>query len=416
MDPSHTQLVWPGRASSEKEIHTAPSSHMDPPDFSFDPGIHTLIEGENLEGLKLLLPHLAGKIRILYLDPPYNTGNRLLYHDRYSQPPGGRSSRRFDRHDAWLSMIYPRLFLGHKLLREDGVLFISIDDREGHYLRSLLDEIFKEENFVATVTWRKKVVRGRGSRHVLPQTEYILVYAKNIDRLSPFSEPLSLSMKNQYPFSDERGRYKRIPFAKSGTRQSPRPNLLYPVSAPDGTLIECPTHQWRWSRQTFEKRQDEILIQKNRKGLWTVYTKQYLSMDGIERRKTPESYYDRVTTTDGTREMKELFGSVLIDFPKPSRLIKDLIGWASAAGSDDPVMDFFAGSGTTGQAVLELNREDGGRRPFILVQAPSPTPYAEFPTIADICRERVTRISRRLEEEGESPLPVRSFRVKAPTP
>ncbi len=260
------------------------------------------------------------------------------------------------------------------------------------------------------------MVRGRGNRHILPQTEYILVYAKNIDRLPPFSEPLSPSMRSQYPYADNRGRYKRIPFAKSGTRHSPRPNLVYPISAPDGTLIQCPTHQWRWSRQTFENRNDEILIQKNRNGHWTVYTKQYLVSEGVERRRTPESYYDRATTTDGTREMKELFGSVLIDFPKPSRLIKDLIGWAQPPGSMDPVMDFFAGSGTTGHAVLELNHEDGGGRPFVLVQSGSPTPYEEYPTIADICRERVFRIRERLEACGSHPMPVRTFSARLSTP
>lgn len=414
--PDQTRLVWPGRETAEKEIHSAPSCHLEPEDRPFDPKSHAILEGDNLEGLKLLLPHLAEKIGVLYLDPPYNTGNRLLYHDRYGRGSSEGSSKKVDRHDAWLSMIYPRLFLGHKFLKETGVLFISIDDREVHHLRSLLDEIFDEKNFVATVTWRKKVVRGRGNRHILPQTEYILVYAKNIDILPPFSEPLTPEMRSQYPFVDDRGRYKLIPFAKSGTRHSPRPNLVYPVPAPDGTLIECPTHQWRWSRQTFEKRIDEILIKENRNGRWTVYTKQYLSLEGVERRKTPESYYDRATTTDGTREMKDLFGKVLIDFPKPSRLIRDLIGWAQPPGSTEPVMDFFAGSGTTGHAVLALNQEDGGERPFILIQSDSPTHYAGFPTIAEICRERVRRVRQEIEAAGGNPLPLQNLRIRPSIP
>lgn len=411
MPPTRTELVWPGKAQAEKELHAAPVRQFDPPGFRFDPRAHTLIEGDNLEALKLLLPEIAGKIRIIYIDPPYNTGNRLLYHDRYGSGP-----RSTDRHDSWLSMMHTRLSLAHRLLREDGVLFVSIDDREVHHLRCLLDEIFGEENFVRTVTWRKKVVRGRGNRHILPQTEYILVFARRIGALPPFSEPLSSLMKSQYPHSDENGPYKKIPFAKSGTRHSPRPNLLYPIEAPDGSVIHCPTHQWRWSRSTFDRRREEILIQKNRNGLWTVYTKQSLMTGGRERRKTPESYYDRATTTDGTKEMKDLFGEVLIDFPKPTRMIRELIGWASPPGSSDPVMDFFAGSGTTGQAVLELNLLDGGLRPFILVQEGTPTPYPDFPTIADICRQRIDRSRANIEKQGGHPLPFRTFRIPDPTP
>lgn len=372
------------------------------------PTRNTLLRGDNLEGLKLLLPELENRIGVIYLDPPYNTGNKLLYSDRHTHVAGRKAG---DRHESWLSMMYPRLFLAHRLLRKDGVLFVSIDDREFHHLRCLLDEIFGESNFVGSVTWRKKVVRGRGRRHILPQTEYILAFAKELSCLPPFSEPLSPSMREQYPHSDARGHYKRIPFAKSGTRHSPRPNLVYPVEAPDKTMIDCPTHQWRWSRQTFERRQEEIEIRKNRNGRWTVYTKQYLLQNGAERRKTPESYYDRATTTDGTREMKALFGEVLIDFPKPSRLIRDLISWVSPPGSCDLVMDFFAGSGTTAQAVLDLNRLDGGCRPFVLVQAESPTPYPDFPTIADICQERIQRTLNNQEAAGLSPFPLDIFRI-----
>ena len=408
MDFPGTRLVWPGRGVAEKKAFEASKGFLAPvstPDLSG----HLLIEGDNLEVLKLLLPHLSEKIRIIYIDPPYNTGNRMVYHDRFSSKSEG--SRSVDRHDSWLSMIFPLLILARRFLRRDGVLFVSIDDNEVHHLRALMDEVFGEENFISMVTWRKKVVRGRGSRHILPQTEYIVVFARETAALPPFSEPLTPSMRKDYPYADDRGPYKKIPFAKSGTRQSPRPNLLYPITAPDGTTIPCPTHQWRWSRETFDRRQDEILIKKNTKGRWTVYTKQYLMTEGAERRRTPESYYDRATTTDGTREMKEMFGEVLLDFPKPSRLIRDLIGWASPPGSSDPVMDFFAGSGTTGQSVLELNHEDGGKRPSILVQAGIPTAHPGFPTIWSICRERVCRTRDRIVKEGGIPLPVIESRL-----
>jgi adenine-specific DNA-methyltransferase len=219
-------------------------------------------------------------------------------------------------------------------------------------------------------------------------------------------------MKDEYGHRDERGPYKKIPLAKSGTRHSPRPNLSYSLRAPDGSEIPCPTHQWRWSRETVEKKHGEILIEKNRNGRWTVYTKQYLrSEEGTERERTPESYYDRVTTSDGTREMKELFGEVVLDFPKPSRLIRDLIAWTTPKGSSDPVMDFFAGSGSTAQAVLELNAQDGGRRPFFLVQSPDPIEHADFTTIYDICRARAGKVAQKLAGLGHSPLPVCEYRL-----
>ena len=406
METPRTRIDWPGRHAAFLEAALPARSTCDPP-FRPDPQCHALFRGDNLEVLKLLLPSLEGKIRVIYIDPPYNTGNGLLYNDRF-----GSRGRDGDRHASWLSMMAPRLLLSSRFLREDGVFFASIDDRELPRLRMLCDEIFGEDNLVSTVIWRKKVVRGRGNRHVLPQTEYILAYAKNINVLPPFREKLTPRMKTEYAHQDGRGPYKKIPLAKSGTRQSPRPNLYYSLTAPDGSDIPCPTHQWRWSRETVEKRKDEILIEKNRKGRWTAYTKQYLlSLGGEERGRTPESYYDRVTTSDGTNEMKELFGEVVLDFPKPSRLIRDLIAWVTPPGSSDPVMDFFAGSGSTGQAVLELNANDGGTRPFYLVQSDDPISHQEFRSIYDICRGRVERVVKRLEKTGHSPLSMREYRV-----
>ena len=406
MEPPRTRIDWPGRHAAWLSASEPPQSTFDHK-FTPDPRRHTLVCGDNLDALKLLLSSLEGKVRVIYIDPPYNTGNGLIYNDRF-----GSRGRDGDRHAFWLSMMAPRLLLARRFLREDGVFFASIDDRELPRLRMLCDEIFGDDNLVSTVIWRKKVVRGRGNRHILPQTEYILAYARDINALPPFRENLTPRMKTEYGHHDERGPYKKIPLAKSGTRQSPRPNLYYSLMAPDGSDIPCPTHQWRWSRETVERRRDEILMEKNRKGRWTVYTKQYLrSPEGEERKRTPESYYDRVTTSDGTSEMKELFGEVVLDFPKPSRLIRDLISWATPPGSSDPVMDFFAGSGSTGQAVLELNAEDGGSRPFYLVQSDDPIPHQEFRSIYEICRGRVERVIKRLEKSGRSPLPVSEYRL-----
>jgi adenine-specific DNA-methyltransferase len=396
-------LNWLGRAEAESEAAAPPRGALTPaPEQSvlFETAPHRFIEGDNLAVLKRLRETHAGAVRVIYIDPPYNTGQGMRYHDNFRM--AGRGSDSGDRrHANWLSMIWPRLLVARDLLRDDGVIFVSIDDNETHHMRLLLDAAFGEENFVSTVTWRKKVVRGRGARHVLPQTEYIHVYAKQLSALEAFSEPLTDEMVAEYKQRDALGPYKLIPLAKSGTSHSPRPNLVYAIPAPDGTSIACPTHQWRWSRETLEAKRDEIVFKKKRDGQWAVFTKQRLVIEGTERRRTPISYYDRATTTTGTEELKALFGEVVIDFPKPSRLIKDLIAWATPEGGDDWVLDFFAGSCPTAQAVLELNREDGGTRRFLCVQRPEELAHPEFATIAEIGKERIRRVIARMEAEGE---------------
>jgi adenine-specific DNA-methyltransferase len=261
-----------------------------------------------------------------------------------------------------------RLKLAKNLLKDSGVIFISIDDNEVAQLKLLMDtsDLFGENNFVANIIWRKKKVRGRGARFILPQTEYVLCYTRNINNLKEFSEPLTEKMLSEYKHSDKRGKYKLIPLAKSGTSQSPRPNLFYKIKAPDNTMISCPTHQWRWSRETLEKniKKELVVFKKNGQGRWQVFTKQYLITDSGIRFRTPESYFDRYTTTDGTEELKNLFGKVLFDFPKPTGLIKSLIQWTN--NKKALILDFMAGTGTTGDAVLRLNQEDDGERQFIL--------------------------------------------------
>ncbi|MEB3197815.1 MAG: site-specific DNA-methyltransferase [Candidatus Sericytochromatia bacterium] len=397
-------LRWPGDAAARASVDQAAAGALRPRHALAAPDApHTFIEGDNLPVMQHLSARFAGQVRIAYLDPPYNTGVAMRYHDRF-QTDARRyaaehgAAARGARHAAWLSFMWPRLAMVHRWLADDGVLFISIDDRESHHLRLLLDEIFGEENFVSTITWRKKVVRGRGARHVLPQTEYIHVYARRLAALPPFEEPLTDAMREAYDAVDARGPYKRIPLAKSGTAHSARPNLVYVITAPDGSPIPCPSHQWRWSRETLAARQDELEFLKGRDGRWRVYTKQRLVLPDGERGRTPLSYYDRVTTADGTRELKGLFGRPVIDFPKPIQLIKDLLTWATPRGDrrDALILDPFAGSCPTAQAVLELNAADGGARRFLCIQAPEAIPDSQFATLADVGQARIDRISARL--------------------
>lgn len=394
-------LRWPGEAEA-RAMADAPADAVLQRGWQAS-CLHHFIEGDNLDVLKVMAPVGRGQVRIAYLDPPYNTGVAMRYRDRFGIPRKEFASRYGEaangwRHASWLSFMWARLVWVREWLADDGVLFISIDDRETHHLRMLLDAIFGEENFVSTVIWRKKVVRGRGARHVLPQTEYIHVYAKKLEALPPFEETLTPEMRQAYDACDTRGPYKRVPLAKSGTAHSARPNLVYPIVAPDGSIITCPTHQWRWARETLEARRDEVEFRQGRDGRWRIFTKQYLSLPDGERGRTPVTYYDRVTTSDGTRELKQLFGRPVIDFPKPVRLIKDLITWATPRDSarDEWVLDAFAGSCPTAQAVLELNAEDGGQRRFICIQTPEALPDDEYPTLAALGRARIRKALNRL--------------------
>ena len=350
-----------------------------------------ILHGDNLKALKALLPTYAGKVKCIYIDPPYNTGNeRWAYNDNVNSPMmqewlGKVVDREdFTRHDKWLCMMMPRLKLLRELLREDGVIFVSIDDNEVHHLRMLMDEVFQPDNFIATLTWRKKRVRGRGAKLILPQTEYVYIYAKNISNLEIFSEPLTLEMLNEYTFEDEKGKYKLIPLAKSGTSQSPRPHLVYKITAPDGTDIQCPTHQWRWSKETLKREiENNNVVFRKSKSKWKVFSKQRLYNEkGEQREKTPISYYDKYTTTHGTQTIKEIFGEVIFDFPKPYQMIRDFIVWTTS--KDNIILDSFAGTAPTAHAVLDLNKEDGGNRKFILVECED---YADR-----ITAERIRRV------------------------
>ena len=405
-------LNWPGkREAGILAVQPETGLLQDVPDRSVRPSraSHLFIEGDNLRILRLLKKEYSRAVQVIYIDPPYNTGAAMSYFDRFSRRTGSPASgpdggtRKDD--SPWLSFLYPRLILARELLRDDGALFVSIDDRAVHHLRYLLDEVFGPENHVGTVVWRKKVVRGRGHRHIIPQTEYVIVYARSLPSLPPFSEPLSPEMIAEYRLADGEGPYKRIPLAKTGTAHSPRPNLVYPIEAPDGTLIPCPTHQWRWSRKTLQARKNELEFVRNRQGKWVVYTRQRLYPSGTLRRKTPVSLYDSVSTSDGTREFRALCQGALFDFPKPSRLIRDLLGWVPFPADTEEsmiVLDFFAGTCPTAQAVLELNHSDGGRRKFIVVQ----DTRAEGQTdIAALGHRRIQSVLSALEKRPGVPDP-----------
>jgi len=439
-------LNWAGKSDAFRAIQTQTTATLIPDkeeSVNFDETGNLFIEGENLEVLKVLQKAYYGKIKMIYIDPPYNTGNDFIYNDKFAENKNEyllRSGEKDEEglltnenlyrknskesghyHSNWLTMMYPRLFLAKNLLRDDGVIFVSIDDNEVHNLRMIMNEIFGEENFVATFIWRKKRGHGRGDNLVIPQTEYILNYAKNINSLEGYEQPLSEDKLKYYKYKDEKGYYARETLEHHTPKGAYiRKTLQYPLKI-DGKDIHCTTGQWLWNEERVldEHKKDNIDIVQDTLGRWRAYKKIYLNINGERRKEVPISLIDErsITNNSATIELKEALGGGYYDFPKPSSLIKKLINF-SFNDSHGIILDFFSGSGTTAHAVLDLNKEDAstdsaqvyGNRKFIMVQLPekidekSEVYKAGYETIADIGKERIRRVIRKIEDEQKEKL------------
>ena len=412
-------LNWHGKRRARQLALTPSTGALRPcPEESvdWDTTQNLMIEGDNLEALKLLQKSYAGKVKLIYIDPPYNTGNDFVYPDDYrdniknyleltGQTDGENrklssnteASGRF--HTDWLNMMYPRLKLARNLLLDDGLLFVSCDDNEVSNLRHLLDEIFGEENFVSQIVWKKSYGGGAKTKHVVILHEYTLCFAKTKDTIARLELPPNPETRKYYKFSDSkfdiRGPYRLQPLATNSNDK--RPNLRYAIPY-EGEDI-WPEKQWQWERtRTMEALDnDELVIAKNN-GLWSVNYKQYLKNEsGVERGSKPFSILDGPYTQVGTSEITRLFGdSKVFPFPKPSAIISHFIQYAHPS-RDFIVLDFFAGSGSTLEAILGLNKMDSGCRRFISVQIPELTGRDDFATIAEITKERVRRIGKKLK-------------------
>ena len=329
----------------DKEIVGNPDSH----EYNF------LLEGDNLHSLKLLEKTHKGKIDVIYIDPPYNTGSKdFIYNDMQV------AYEDTFRHSKWLSFMESRLKIAKKLLARQGMLFISIDDNEHAQLKLLCDSIFGENNYVTSLIWQKKKGGGNDSRHVATEHEYVLFYALDKDVLYNIFIPYGDEYVSRYKERDEKGRFFWDTFKRKSGKQ------YYPIECPDGTILEKDENgepiSWLRSESRFlsDLEQGEVRIIKI-KDKWTVHFKQ----------RQPEGYKPRSlmteygTTSDGAAELKKIFNKTnVFSNPKPVSLIKFLAQFSSK--KDTIVLDFFAGSGTTGQAVVDLNNEDGGNRKFIL--------------------------------------------------
>lgn len=423
---------WAGKQDALNEIQEGTRKTLQPnkeKSIEYADTDNLFVEGDNLDVLRTLQKSYRDAVKMIYIDPPYNTGNDFIYKDafhetakEYKQKTGqykdgeGRlvanpeTNGRF--HSDWLSMMYPRLMLARNLLQEDGVAFISIDENEVVNLRMLMNEIFGEENFICQFIWNKRP-GGRGGDIVNTIHEYVLLYAKDINNVSLNDRPKSDDkVANNYRHEDGKGRYKRRPLRQSGhaDRREDRPTMYYPVTSPNGDEI-YPTRpdgndgRWVFGENRFNQLDDSGNVEfvENSDG-WKVYWKERPYDENGERKTEKyKSILEGVPyTEEGESDIEELSPDLAeaFSYPKPVGLIKRFVEMGSSPG--DIVLDFFAGSGTTAQAVMELNEEDEGTRDFILVQLPEEVEdHSEYEYLSDFCLERVKRVSQQIREEAE---------------
>lgn len=358
-----------------------------------DPQSNLIIEGDNFDALRYLRMTHAGRVKCIYIDPPYNTGNRdFIYNDRFVDKEDNY------RHSKWLEFMYRRLELAKELLTEDGVIFVSIDDNEVFHLGLLMEQVFGAANFVASFIWKRKAGGGDDSDHVATEHEYILCYALNVTQAHVGRVAHeSPSMTAKYNRKEDGRRYYLERLDKTSLTYSP--SMDFPIPCPDGSYVspsqpdpENPTTSWRWGEKTVETRRSELTFLKEKKtGIWRIYTRTWEPSGGVTARSLlVDKQFGR--NRDGTQELARIIGPRKFNNPKPTKLIQHLLRMG-AADQDAIILDFFAGAGTTAHAVLGINKEDNGNRRFILVSNTEATPDAPDKNLCrDVCAERVRRV------------------------
>ncbi|HSZ59765.1 MAG TPA: DNA methyltransferase [Tepidisphaeraceae bacterium] len=453
--PGRFNFTWAGKDDAVALLQTPSRGTLIPypqESVNFDKTGHAFIEGDNLEVLKLLFKPYFGRVKLIYIDPPYNKLKDYIYPDNLADPlqnylvqtrqvddEGNLLTNKVDRvgriHSGWLSMMYPRLFLARQLLTELGAIFVSIDDDEVHHLRMLLNEIFGEENFVGTLVWERS--KKGDAKLVSANHEYILVYARDkaatvaagkwrrkkpgVDEVLAKYDSLADALKNDhtaigdamrawylslppddpkrahahYKWSDDRGLYFAADFAgpDDGRKSRPRYDIIHPVT---GKSCKKPATGWRWDEATTLEALAEVPPRIHFGPDETTVPNRKSYLKEIDSEPFASVFYK-----DGraaTLELEELIGNDLMDFPKNVDVLKEIA--ALVTDEDSLVLDFFAGSCPIAQAVLELNKEDGGRRRFVVVQLPQPTDDPKYHTIAEIGKERIRAVIGRLREQG----------------
>lgn len=380
------------------KLVTAPDESV-----NFNSTDNLFIEGDNLDALKLLQAEYAGKIKMIYIDPPYNTGNKYVYNDKFTANTGSYADR---RHSNWLSMMYPRLVLARKLLREDGVIFISIDDNEVHHLRMLMNEIFGEGNFRAQIAWQKKYSVSNNNKKIAPLSEFIFVYACS-DTFRNGLVPRTIKADARYsnPDNDPRGVWKSVSYRNMASPDE-RPNLVYSITNPNtGAIISPDRKAWKNSYEVYEQHIKDDMLYWGKDGKSTS-PRLKLFLKDVKNGMIPHTwwpYTEAGHTHEAKDELHALFGNIVpYDTPKPTRLLKRICQVANVK-DDDIILDFFAGSCSTAHAVLNFNQERNTNLRFIMVQSSEPTDNSEYPTIAEIGKERIRRVIAQIHLTDATP-------------
>lgn len=436
-------LNWAGKSEAFKVLQTPTTKTLVPAkdeSVNFDDTEHIFIEGENMEVLKVLQKSYFGKVKMIYIDPPYNTGkDSFIYPDKFSETKSDYEKRVGDKdeegymtkdglfkknskengqyHSNWLNMMMPRLYLAKNLLKQDGVIFVSIDDNEVHNLILLMNEIFGEENFIANIVWLNKEGGGSSdSKYFRVKREFILCYGKSKESVEIIGTDISNRdrYKSEDEFVKERGPYYLQKLGMGSIQYSE--SLDYPIETPDGNQVYPKDNNsgkqacWRWSKEKLKWGLENgfIEIKKDSKDIWTVYTKQYLNCDNegnkIERTQRPYSVIESYSSTQASKYLDRLGLKNYFDYTKPNELIQYLIERVTT--EDEIILDFFSGSGTTADAVLRLNTKDDLKRKHIQVQLPELTQkdsiaYKDgFKTISEIGLKRVKLVADELRKDN----------------
>lgn len=443
-EPEKYDFTWVGKRAAQREaakpcrmtLRPCPEESVD-----WDTTQNLYIEGDNLEVLKLLQNSYMGKVKMIYIDPPYNTGNDFVYHDDFAQSAdeydehnrddeGNRFRKNTDSngrfHSDWCSMIYTRLMVARSLLTEDGVIFISIDDNEVENLRKICDELFGLSNFISQITLVNNIAGRSDSTHVAIAHEYILMYCKT-DKFVSKGLPLTQELLAEYRYEDKNGKYRIQGLRKRGTnsRREDRPNLYYPFyyDAVNNTLstnkfensIEIYPHlsdgadgNWRWGKESAQLKIDFLEVRMvSTRNEYDVFEKVYLNSTEGERTTKLKSFLldSKYTTDTATTEYRSIMPAKSFTSPKSIALIETLCRVGNT-NDDMIILDFFSGSATTAHAVMQLNTEDGGNRKFIMVQLPEETAEdseaykAGYKYICEIGKERIRRAGKKIKSEN----------------
>ena len=437
------EFTWHGKNNAIRIAQTPSTGTLIPDKESsknWDDTENLYIEGDNLEVLKLLQKSYFGKVKMIYIDPPYNTGNDFVYHDNFrdsipnykkitNQTTRVNSETNGRYHTDWLNMMYPRLRLARNLLTEDGVIFISIDDNEVDNLSKVCDEIFGEYNKLGIISVVNNLKGRSDDKFLATSNEFLLVYAKKIDLANIKGLPMDDEYEKEYKYKDKISNYKEVGLRKTGknSKRNDRPNMYYPIyfNIDTGEIYtDKKNHyneveiyplddngnegRWRWGKETFnEKKDTEIIVKLNSNNKWCVYVKMRDIINGEKRTQKAKTTWinPKYDSGNGTKLIKELFNDNIFINPKPIEFILDILRISTDKNS--LVLDFFSGSATTSQAIMKLNSEDNGNRKFIMVQLPELTNENSdayklgYKNICEIGKERIIMAGDQIVSENK---------------